>query len=85
MVIDFVHVDGNLSVSHILLQMAWRTSTTGCPPCVMSPAGTLSTPAHFRILVFLFHFLFEDWEFSFLCLFLADYYTWIAFVLTSIQ
>ena len=47
MMIDFVHVEGHLPVSHILLQMAWRTSTTGCPPYVISSAGTLSTPAAF--------------------------------------
>ena len=54
MMIDFIHVEGHLSVSHILLQMAWRTSTTGCPPCVISSAGTLSTPAvfpNFRVLM----------------------------------
>ena len=29
MMIDFVHVEGHLPISHILLQVAWRTSTTG--------------------------------------------------------
>ena len=37
----------HLPVSLILFQMAWRTLTTGCPPCVISSAGTLSTPAAF--------------------------------------
>ena len=44
----------HLPVSHMLLQMAWRTSTTSCPPCVISSAGTLSTPAafpHFSVLM----------------------------------
>ena len=54
MMIDFVHVEGHLPVSHICLHMAWRTSTTGCPPCVISSAGTLSTTAafpHFNVLM----------------------------------
>ena len=54
MMIDFFHVEGHVPVSHILLQMAWRTSTPDLPPCVISSAGTLSSPAafpHFNVLM----------------------------------